>query len=676
MQIYVFKDMEGDPLDDVYLYQIAVTKDSIYDDVAGYRNKTTIRVKSMEEKQRFVMVGNIPASLTPTLTEDVSTVRQLVEQMKFSGLPWRTPDNPEPFPMWGETTPYRISSTESPSFIGVDMQRALVKIEVGIDLNNPVAGDPALGFGSIFRIDSVYVCNVSDSGYIAPVTPSKALPSKISRVGYKFPATGNLLSNTIYVPESDTLRTYSPLNQPAFLVIKAYFYNQAVPTPYYYRLDFRSGDTYKALWRNTNYRMNITGIRTTGYLTLAEAQSAPLLSINPHLVVEGDGAESDINDIVYTDNYWMGCYSTDMKADWYNQPFEIPVGTSRPGGMKAELLTPASWITVPLNISSGLNTMICTLEDNFTGQPRTATIKLSAGTLSQLVKITQSPGSNTYIVRQGTAVKIPLTSANIDGVERSWTFVNNDAISYDMLTNNPVNPVTYHGFYIQTVFPAEGIYQIRVKTHLDEVWAWTVWVVGDNNFNTPLHYNGYSFMDRNLGALNNAPQGLYYQWGRKDPASPFLTQHPVGSLFDFVQPFINEKEISKYPTTFFMANSAPYDWMGQGQNNNLWSTIDGEKGPYDPCPFGWRVPVASNDAASPFDGFTNNMNGIYINPTHGYDGANYPGVLNTGKAIVWGATARGTSAYIYNVSDGTHGSARRVDAYPIRCVRDVKRIGY
>jgi hypothetical protein len=231
----------------------------------------------------------------------------------------------------------------------------------------------------------------------------------------------------------------------------------------------------------------------------------------------------------------------------------------------------------------------------------------------------------------------------------------------------------------------QGIFQIQARNAgSDNVWVWTLWVVPTTNdyYNIKYylgdysrwHYNGYTFMDRNLGTLAAFPAGLYYQWGRKDPASPLFpicqtTQVPAN---------MDEVEIANYPTTFYTSAAAPYDWMSAGQHNNLWTTIDGEKGPYDPCPFGWRVPVASNDAASPFEGFTNGLNGLNFvaaGTRSGYSGID-GSPINTSKAIVWGASARGTSAYIYNVTDHDHGTARRADAYPIRCVRDVKRIGY
>lgn len=57
----------------------------------------------------------------------------------------------------------------------------------------------------------------------------------------------------------------------------------------------------------------------------------------------------------------------------------------------------------------------------------------------------------------------------------------------------------------------------------DILWSWHIWV-SDEIVKTSKG-NGLTWMDRNLGALNNNPddvanRGLLYQWGRKDPFLP------------------------------------------------------------------------------------------------------------------------------------------------------------
>jgi hypothetical protein len=665
LHIFVFKK-GATPLQDTYVQKISVPEADLQTDPQDQGRRTKSFPIDTTELQRFILVANFRTSAL-NLEKDVTTADALIRQLRFSRSDygdWKT-SPPEPFPLWGAMEAYY--RTFPPSPIDIDMKRAVARIDVGVDINNHASGDPALGFGSIFEIDSVYLCNVNDSGYVAPIGK---IASKKVDAGYKYLPDGRIMARTIYAAETDSLMATQ--RDSACLVIKARFYNQPNPTPYYYRIDFTKNNEYKPLLRNHNYTINITGIRTVGYRTLEEAKNALIPSLNPHLILGNE--EEGINDIAYLDNYWLGCYSTDMKMDWFEQQSGISVGTSYPGGWKAEVIEGSTWFTLPsASAGTGSSDLIYKRTENHTGKPRTATVKLTAGALTQLIKVMQSPGSNTYILQQGGTINIPLSSANIDGIDRASSITSAD--SYDLFSSAATG-TNIQGGVVTATYPNEGVYRIQALSNGSMVWVWTVWVVADGNINTSLHYNGYSFMDRNLGALTGSGfrAGLYYQWGRKDPASPLIANFQTAPA----PPNMDEKEIAKYPATFYTSATAPYDWMSAGQHNNLWTTIDGEKGPYDPCPFGWRVPVASNDDASPFAGFTNGQNGINFNiagTRSGYSGID-ASPINTGKATVWGASARGTSAYIYNVTDHAPGTARRADAYPIRCVKDVKRIGY
>lgn len=66
------------------------------------------------------------------------------------------------------------------------------------------------------------------------------------------------------------------------------------------------------------------------------------------------------------------------------------------------------------------------------------------------------------------------------------------------------------------------------------LWSWHLWVSDydpNDDTNTVYKFRKYEFLDRNIGALTDAPGtpknlGLYYQWGRKDP---FPSATGVGS---------------------------------------------------------------------------------------------------------------------------------------------------
>lgn len=158
------------------------------------------------------------------------------------------------------------------------------------------------------------------------------------------------------------------------------------------------------------------------------------------------------------------------------------------------------------------------------------------------------------------------------------------------------------------------------------VWSWHIWIVGSNPLTaTPNPQSGVSFMDRNLGAYSGnveassepkevlAAYGLYYQWGRKDPfARPYFydtsgaeSEILYGASGAYVEGTTKEVTSSvgtiAYATAnpmTFITNAASIEEDGDGigdwlfeADNMLWN--DNAKSVQDPCPYGWRVPRAS-----------------------------------------------------------------------------------
>ncbi|MDR1558000.1 MAG: hypothetical protein LBS88_13375 [Tannerellaceae bacterium] len=685
LQIFIFKD-EGDGIvngTDLYLDRLSVSGQAALRPNPGeYIVKVTVRKPADGIQVRFVLAANIPDEvLTKLKPAVISTEDELRELLKFPAAAWMKPDldlsSTRSFPMWGTSGFYTgLPGTHIP----VEMSRALAKIELGVDINNPAGGDPAIGFGNIFRIDSLWLCNVNDSGYIAP--QPNPLNTEKKTIGYKFqPNEGSVMRRTIYAPETDSMIAKKENPQPGdtthfppFLILKATYYDEV---PYYYRIDFVKDGKYLPLKRNRNYEFNIKGIRTVGYKSFAEASEAPILPLNPKLLLGDETGTAKINEVVYSHTYWLGCQATDVKIDWpahpAGHPIKIPVGTSYPVGWKATIqsASPEGWLTLESSSGSTQNAEISlSCDNNLTGQPRTATLALTAGTLSQYISLSQSPGSHTYVVQKGNSVSIPLSSADSDGVNRSSFISYIRAETGNNLLSETDNPSSVFTLNVPKDITAENIQLIATKAKgagADTIYSWSVWVVDENiDFATSTyqrHYNGYTFMNRNLGG------GLYYQWGRNAPVTAAVTAAAP------VPPGMNEKEAIRHPYTFYTDTLPPYDWMSTGQNNNLWTTIDGEKGPYDPCPFGWRVPPAENDEASPWHGFTEGKNGMTVGSARGLNGMTGQSNPGAAKALVWGASARGAEAYLYDATDGVHRKASRTDAYPIRCIRDVRRSG-
>jgi len=142
-------------------------------------------------------------------------------------------------------------------------------------------------------------------------------------------------------------------------------------------------------------------------------------------------------------------------------------------------------------------------------------------------------------------------------------------------------------------------------------WSWQLWVSDYNPVSkengTTYDFNGFTFMDRNLGATVNPETGgdrtfgLHYQWGRKDP---FQTRGNVETTSVTDEMTTNLVNSIIFPDTFITSSSSPNDWYTKTGNLGLdrWNSEQNTKTPFDPCPKGWRVPETNLDNESPWYG--------------------------------------------------------------------------
>jgi hypothetical protein len=220
------------------------------------------------------------------------------------------------------------------------------------------------------------------------------------------------------------------------------------------------------------------------------------------------------------------------------------------------------------------------------------------------------------------------------------------------------------------------------------VWSYHIWVTDYDPTAKTWTNNGFTFMDRNLGAttagLTVAARGLFYQWGRKDPfpRTGTVTTVATSSSNGTVAYSI------KNPATFITAASSPYDWHYASRDNTLLGHGT-TKSVYDPCPLGWRVPVNSNmsSAKSPWYGvsaqsFTSGTgvnwgtNALY--PAAGcrdYSaGALYEVGRNGGyrSASPYSSSSGSTSSlfFSYDGSLNVDGNHYRADGFSVRCVKE------
>jgi len=176
-----------------------------------------------------------------------------------------------------------------------------------------------------------------------------------------------------------------------------------------------------------------------------------------------------------------------------------------------------------------------------------------------------------------------------------------------------VNSVSLNNGYVKfTASDKKGNAVIAVKDASGNIlWSWHIWLT-DDPVKQVYNNSAGKMMDRNLGATSATPGdvhalGLLYQWGRKDPfLSGCQTSYKTWSNQQLAASTLSwpssvESNSSNgtiayavtHPTTFITDNSNNYDWYYTGSSstdNTRWQTSDKEKGMYDPCPAGWRVP--------------------------------------------------------------------------------------
>lgn len=230
------------------------------------------------------------------------------------------------------------------------------------------------------------------------------------------------------------------------------------------------------------------------------------------------------------------------------------------------------------------------------------------------------------------------------------------------------------------------------------LWSWHIWITDslEEMARTVSTYGAgtITLLDRNLGATKGRwtgasdaldTYGLYYQWGRKDPSmGPATWNYRMKSLvtstyYDFSLEPKNAAEVKKIdrPTLKDGVENPMYLILPNSQTNNyyfnwmyddmdfLWGSIEGSdkihKTIYDPCPFGYRVPLdeietllGSRDVDRADYGWTvgSGDNAVYF-PYTGYKGVDRG--LNS-VVCSWsyvGEKADYQSADCYNKSTGT-----------------------
>lgn len=240
-----------------------------------------------------------------------------------------------------------------------------------------------------------------------------------------------------------------------------------------------------------------------------------------------------------------------------------------------------------------------------------------------------------------------------------------------------INYTNLNGNYVEFEVDNDAVYGnalIAVKDASGTIlWSWHIWICDfDPDLTCQSYSNGNAFMDRNLGATyvnaqndedRRRSEGLFYQWGRKDP---FTGGHFTvsGSFSSLEEAHANPDAIGAEP------------WVRIDEIRTLWGEV---KTQYDPCPSGWKVP-----GLAAFEGVTSYHDTgmeVYV----AYDGTNtayYPRTsywtqsgewIDDFSGFYWTSYYEGgVNAIAKGIRDGFADFGRsNSDANVIRCVKDV-----
>ena len=119
---------------------------------------------------------------------------------------------------------------------------------------------------------------------------------------------------------------------------------------------------------------------------------------------------------------------------------------------------------------------------------------------------------------------------------------------------------------------------------------------------------GKTWMDRNLGASQVATSisdilafGDLYQWGRRADGHQCRTSPTTATLSSVDQPAHGDFILN------VVWNVQPFDWRSP-QNNNLWQGVNGIN---NPCPSGYRLPTAVEQASEVASWSSQNSQGAF-----------------------------------------------------------------
>ncbi len=365
-------------------------------DDSGDSSKKSFRVTLLksDDLQQLVVLANSRAILEPLLTgfegESYADVMEMLELGRTTA--WNSISGTgDPFPMWGQNG-FRVFTSAAAAADEIELIRALARVDVAV----------AAGAQADFTMNGVWLHNPSTKAMLAPQIAN--WDSTEGEVTVEtIPASGRDASTTAFAYATSTLTSLVgsiyTFEAPAAvggettdpcLIVRGSWKGAANS---YYRLDFHDGTDFLPLLRNYKYLVSIDEVNGDGYASAAEALTGNFTQVSATTHMWSHGNMGNI--------VWDGSNYLTVSTDAYHVYPEaqnitkIYAATNWSDGWKATVKLDsgdhANWLTLTTTSGTGSGipqVLNMTLLEN-TEHDRTATITVTAGRLTQTIRVTQ-----------------------------------------------------------------------------------------------------------------------------------------------------------------------------------------------------------------------------------------------------------------------------------------------
>ncbi|GHT27542.1 hypothetical protein AGMMS49574_00180 [Bacteroidia bacterium] len=372
-------------------------------------NNTTKKVDIALEAidTRLILLANVSHLFTEEMmyllendarSGDV-TKEDILDRFVFDfNKPWKADDHTgNVFPMYGESG---VVQAKSVTVNEIKMIRAIARIDIANEAHN--AG---------WTIDSVYVFNTNNKGFVAPSfdkrgiaveTPHVPSAARANTKGFGYLFAPNAGTTTLSMEREIYITEDMQDGQESTTIVLKILHEGKKPQ--YYRVDLKGADgELIPILRNYRYRIFITGIRGEGYPTAEEAVTATKL---PSISSEIEINELGLGKIIFNDQYKLGVseVKVSFRADgsWEGingetSSYSLKVYTTYSNWTASMDESMATWLTfdgangdgLKMEFPASSHSLGLTVAPNPSGHFRSGTIYLRAGTLLQAITILQ-----------------------------------------------------------------------------------------------------------------------------------------------------------------------------------------------------------------------------------------------------------------------------------------------